>query len=180
MNLSETITPKSDQLNADDFTAGPQTITISRVSAGSAEQPVDFHWHGGEGRPYKPSKSMRRVIVGLWGSISDTYVGESLTLYCDPKVKFGGQEVGGIKISHATGISQRFTALLTVTRGRREPHIVEPLPLFNEGRNAAVQGVDALKSWYSKLTPADKLTVKPTLDASWKPIAESISKEVEK
>jgi len=43
MNLSDSIIPKSDQLNAEDFLAAPRTVTIEKVTAGTAEQPVDVH-----------------------------------------------------------------------------------------------------------------------------------------
>ncbi|WP_227439225.1 hypothetical protein [Methylobacterium sp. W2] len=40
-DLSRTITPKSDQLNADDLIGGPRTITVSRVSnTGKPDQPI--------------------------------------------------------------------------------------------------------------------------------------------
>jgi hypothetical protein len=68
MNLNATIIPKSDQLNADDLISGPRTIKITAVESGSAEQPVSIQYHGGTGRPYKPSKSMRRVLVAMWGT----------------------------------------------------------------------------------------------------------------
>ena len=63
MDLSQTIIPKSDQLNADDLIAGPRTIRITAVSTGNAEQPVVINYEGDNGRPYKPSKSMRRILV---------------------------------------------------------------------------------------------------------------------
>lgn len=100
MDLSQTIIPKSDQLNADDLIGGTRTIRISSVSAGNAEQPVVIHFDGDNGRPYKPGKSMRRVLVCLWGNDSAAYIGRRLTLYRDPSVKFGGEDVGGIRISH--------------------------------------------------------------------------------
>ena len=68
-DLAKTIEPKSDQLNADDLIAGPRTIVITavRANAGSAEQPVSISFEGDDGKPYKPCKSMRRVMVHVWG-----------------------------------------------------------------------------------------------------------------
>jgi len=40
MDISNTLVAKSNQLNTDDLISGPITIQISRVSAGSPEQPV--------------------------------------------------------------------------------------------------------------------------------------------
>ena len=127
MDLSKTIIPKSDQLNADDLIAGPRTIRITAVSTGSAEQPVTINYEGDNGRPYKPSKSMRRILVAVWGKDSRAYIGQSMTLYRDPTIKFGGETVGGIRISHMTGLDKPMQVALTVTRGKRKPYSVEPL-----------------------------------------------------
>jgi hypothetical protein len=65
-DLTETIAPRSDQQNADDYVAGPKTVTITEVRRGTTEQPVEVHLKEFPGRPYKPSKSMRRVMVAGW------------------------------------------------------------------------------------------------------------------
>ena len=128
MNLSETIIPKSDQLNADDLMAGALTVTITGVRRGSDEQPVDIDLAEYPGRAYRPSKSMRRVMVSAWGPETAVYVGRRMTLYRDPEVSFGGDTVGGIKISHLSNIPKPMKVALTVTRSRRSPHTVQPLP----------------------------------------------------
>ena len=43
MNLTDSIAPKSDQLDAVDLLSGPRTFTIERVSTHNAEQPFNFH-----------------------------------------------------------------------------------------------------------------------------------------
>jgi hypothetical protein len=128
MDLTKTITPKSDQLNSDDLMTGPVTVTITEVRDGNAEQPVSIHLAEFPGRPYKPSKSMRRVLVQGWGSDGDTYTGRRLTLFRNPEIKFGGDQVGGIEISHMSHIPKRFSVSLMVTRGKRKPFNVQPLP----------------------------------------------------
>ncbi|MBK8200630.1 MAG: hypothetical protein IPK75_20025 [Acidobacteria bacterium] len=91
--MSKFVIPKSDQLNADDLLSGPRTITITKVSGtGAADQPVAVHFEGDDGKPYKPCKSMRRVMIAGWGVDAAQYVGRSMTLYCDPKVVFGGMQ----------------------------------------------------------------------------------------
>lgn len=189
MNLEDTIIPKSDQLNADDLIAGPRTITITSVTKGSAEQPVIVHYEGEDGRPYKPGKSMRRVLVAMWGPEAKAYTGRRLTLYRDPSVKFGGQEVGGIKISHATGINDTFVIALTETRGKRHPHRVEPLiesatkqtsqsadfdlsSLADVGETKARQGTAALRDWWMSLPVAARAALTAQKDSEWKPLAE--------
>lgn len=129
VDMTMFITPKSDQLNADDLIGGPRTITVTKVSAnqGSPEQPVSIWFEGDDGKPYKPCKSMRRVLVHVWGSDARSYVGRSMTLYCDPGVQFGGMKVGGIRISHMSHIGKEQTMALTATRAKRAPFTVRPL-----------------------------------------------------
>ena len=130
MDLTDTIAPKSDQMNADDLISGPRTFTIAEVRKGASdEQPVDVVLaEFPKGRPFKPSKSMRRVMVAAWGKDADAYVGRRLTLYRDPDITFGKERVGGIRISHMSHIGKRLNMALTITRGRRAPFVVEPLP----------------------------------------------------
>ncbi len=127
MDIMSTTEPKSDQQNYDDVANSPRTVTITKVVAGSAEQPVEIHLAEFPGRPYKPSKSMRRVLVAAWGPEASAYVGRRITLYGDPSVKFGGIALGGIKISHLSDIKETHTMMLTETRGKRNPHTINPL-----------------------------------------------------
>lgn len=129
IDMSQFIAPKSDQLNSDDLIGGPRTVTITRVTGneGNAEQPVNVFFEGDEGKPFRPCKSMRRVMVKIWGANAANYVGKSMTLYRDPKVKWGGMEVGGIRISHMTGIDKPEVMALTETRSARKPYTVQPL-----------------------------------------------------
>lgn len=128
MDIAATTQPKSDQQNFDDYLAGPRVVTISEVKAGSVEQPVEIHLVEYPGRPYKPSKSMRRVLVQAWGPEASGYVGRRMKLVGDPTVRFGGAVVGGIKIAALSHIEKRLTLSLTVTKGKRANHVVDPLP----------------------------------------------------
>lgn len=128
MDISTTTAPKSDQQNFDDYIAGPKTVTITEVRAGTAEQPVEIHLAEFPGRPFKPSKTARRVLVAAWGSDAAAYAGRRMTLYGDPTVKFGGATVGGIRISHLSDIAKPLTLSLTTTRGKRAPVTIQPLP----------------------------------------------------
>lgn len=127
-NLLATVVPKSEQLNFDDFSAGvTRTIRITKVSMVSGEQPIAVNYDGDNGKPFMPCKSMRRVLINCWGADGNQYVGRSMTLYGDPKVKFGGAEVGGIRISHLSHITQPITMALTATKASRKPFTVQPL-----------------------------------------------------
>lgn len=127
MDITKTTEPRSDQQNFDDYVAGPKTVTITEVKAGSAEQPVELHLAEFPGRPFKPGKSMRRVLIACWGPEASAYVGRKMTLYGDPDVKFGGQAVGGIRIAALSHLDAPRTIQLTVTRGKRAPFVVQPL-----------------------------------------------------
>lgn len=128
-DLTNTIEAKSDQLGADDLISGSRTITITKVSAdtGSSEQPIIVSFNGDSNKPWKPCKSMRRLLVAVWGANGAEYVGRSVTLYRDPTVKWGGLEVGGIRISHMSHIEKAVTIALTATRGNKKPVTVKPL-----------------------------------------------------
>ena len=50
-------------------------ITVTAVKRGdSAEQPVVIHYQGDNGRPYKPCKTMRRVLISGWGENGAAWV----------------------------------------------------------------------------------------------------------
>lgn len=126
-DMSAVIIPKSDQINADDLISGPVNVTIKAVAVRpGTEQPVSIDI-GNPGKVFRPCKSMARVMVSAWGADSSKYVGRSMTLYRDPKVKWGGMEVGGIRISHMSHIDGPMTLALTETKQSRKPFTVKPL-----------------------------------------------------
>jgi len=170
MDITKALAPKSDQKNADDFLGGPQTFAVESVTEGTEEQPVNINLVGHPGKPYKPSKSMLRVLAKLWGTSGADWAGRSLTLYTDPTVKFGGVTLGGIKISHMSHIAKREQVSLTVTRGKKGTHAVEPLiekqpaqPArdFLQEANAAGDDIQLLRTLYTAAQqagePADTL-----------------------
>ncbi|SFR75941.1 hypothetical protein SAMN05428970_1993 [Agromyces sp. CF514] len=127
MDISRTVEPRSDQLNFDDLAVASKTVTISEARPGTAEQPVELHLVEFPGRPYKPGKSMRRVLIQAWGAEASVYVGRTLELYGDPTIRFGKDAVGGIRIRALSHIDKPLTVNLTVTRGQRKPFVVQPL-----------------------------------------------------
>lgn len=130
MDLTDSIMPKSDQMNADDLLTGPRTFTIADVrETGSEQQPVAVTFvEFPQGRPYKPNLSMMRVMVAIWGKDTKVYHGRRLTLFRDESVVFGGKTVGGIRISHASHMKERRSIALTTKRGQRDPYVILPLP----------------------------------------------------
>lgn len=128
-NLRDTIVPKSDQLNAEQLIGKPLTITVTEVRRSvDGDQPLAIHYNGDQGRPYKPCKSMRKVLIFAWGDDGRDWVGKSMTLYCDPNVKWGGVKVGGVRISHLSHVESDLALSLTATKGKKEPVIIKRMP----------------------------------------------------
>lgn len=160
LDMSAVIIPKSDQINADDLIAGPMTVEIVGVKIDtSQEQPVAIQLRG-TSKVYRPCKSMSRVLVQAWGPDAKAYVGRGMTLYRDPKVKWGGLEVGGIRISHMSHLDAPLTLVLTASKANRAPFRVQvlagqpsqaPLPdpaALQAARHAAALGRDAFGAWW--------------------------------
>lgn len=126
-NLRDTIVPKGDQINSEQLLYGPLTITVTSVARGSDDQPIIVHYRNENGRPYKPCKSMRKVLIFAWGEDGNQWVGRSMTLFNDLAVKWAGVAVGGIRISHMTHIEREISLQLTATRGKKEPFIIKML-----------------------------------------------------
>ena len=181
-DMSAVIVPKSDQMNADDLIAGPRTIRVSGVDIrAGTEQPVSIRYDGDQGKPYKPCKSMCRILVTAWGPDAKRYVGRSMTLYRDPSVKWGGMEVGGIRISHMTDIDKTMVLALTATKGSRKPYTVRPLAadqsrsepsqtagqpqapsedqvqdLIDAARSAATNGTEAYQRYFGSISREER------------------------
>ncbi len=176
-NMLQTVIPKSDQLNADDLIGGKAlTIKVTKVSLVNGDQPVAINYEGDNGKPYKPCKSMRRVLIHAWGGDGAGYVGRSMTLYCDPTVKFGGADVGGIRISHLSHIERDMTMALTATRANRKPFTVKPLLvaepqidhaleiLKRNARDNAANGTVVLQTWWGTLPKESQRKLQPFME----------------
>jgi hypothetical protein len=160
MDMTSVIQPKSDQINADDLISGPMTVTIDSVNVeAKSEQPVSIKLQGTP-KVFRPCKSMARVMVQAWGADASKYAGRSMTLYRDPKVKWGGMEVGGIRISHMSHIDAPLSLMLTQTRSQRAPFKVAvmsgppttpqaPDNADQLARDAASKGKAAFTAWWN-------------------------------
>lgn len=128
IDLSKTVEAKIDQLTADELLGGPRKILITNVTGNDdPSQPVSIHFEGDAGKPFKPCKTVRRVLMHIWGKDASTFVGKSLVLYRDETVKFGGLQVGGVRVSHASHIEKEAVVPVTVKQGRKAPVRVKPL-----------------------------------------------------
>lgn len=184
VDISQTTAPKSDQQNYDDYITGPKTVTVSEVKAGTAEQPVEIHLVEFPGRPFKPSKTVRRILVAAWGPEASAYVGRRMTLYGDPTVTFGGAVLGGIRVSHLSHIDKPLTLSLTTTRAKRAKFTVQPLvepqppaadtPEPTAEEVAACTDIGALKVMWKAASPELRTVIEtrvhqltePTLDGA--------------
>src|SRR4249919_438393 len=95
MDLSPFAEAASDQLTADDLMGGPRTIKITRVVGDEDTKRVSIYFEGDGGKPFRPCKTVVRVLMALWGKYASEYAGRSVTLYRDPDVEFGGLATGG-------------------------------------------------------------------------------------
>lgn len=125
-DITDTLAPKSDQLDAVDLLGGSRIFTIEGVTKGNAEQPVQIRLAEFP-RVWRPGKSMRRVLAACWGTESSEWAGRRVELFCDPAVKFGGEAVGGTRISRLSHIDGPRKIPLLVTKGRSAVYTVEPL-----------------------------------------------------
>lgn len=151
IDVTPTLEPKSDQLNADDFVASPATVTITGVSKGTNDQPLNVHLAEFP-RPWKPAKSVRRILAAAWGTHTSGWIGQRATLYRDPHVLWAGEEVGGIRVSALSGIDKPLKVALTVKRGKKAPFTVQPLRDApkppSQQQIAACTDVEQLKAWW--------------------------------
>lgn len=128
MDIDDTIHAKSDQMNASDLIGGPVTVTVAGVDVVGGDQPVHVHLAEYPGKPYKPSKGMRRALIALWGKRSSEYAGKRLELFRNPDVLWAGKPAGGIQISAASHIDKPVTVPLVLARGKQAPLKIQPLP----------------------------------------------------
>jgi hypothetical protein len=128
--MGDDITPfiqaKSDQLNADDLIGGPRWARIVNVRVtGGDQQPVTVELD--EGKPWKPCKTTMRVLAALWGPRAGEWVGRMVRLYRDPSVKYGGVEVGGIRISGMSHIDKPKVLTLSSSKKTKTEYRIDVL-----------------------------------------------------
>lgn len=180
VDVSETTVPASTQLNADDLRGGKTiTIKITNVSkTNDVKQPIAINYEGDNERPWKPGKSMRRVLEQVWGKEGKNYIGRSLTLFCKEDVAYGGEVKGGIRISHMSHMESDRVITLTENRTTRKPFKVKTLKVEAKAANpakeetvaansleaagivAAAKGVTSYKKWLETLSEDDKASIR--------------------
>lgn len=127
MDISQALVAKSDQINASDLTGAPLVATIKAVRKGDAAKPVVIDLEGMDGRPWKPSKGMLRVVAHAWGVESDAWIGRSVKLVNNPDVIFSGEKVGGVEVVAMSHIDKPFTVPVRLNRKQIKQHPVAVL-----------------------------------------------------
>jgi len=127
MDISQALVAKSDMLNASDLTGSPIVATIKDVRKGDAAKPVIVDLDGMDGRPWKPSKGMLRVIAHAWGTESDKWIGRLVKLANNPEVIYAGEKVGGVEVIAMSHIAADFTIPVRISQKKVKQHTVSVL-----------------------------------------------------
>jgi len=127
MDISQALVAKSDMLNASDLTGSPVVATIKAVRRGDATKPVIVDLVGMDGRPWKPSKGMLRVVAYAWGTESDAWVGRSVKLTNNPEVIYAGEKVGGVEVIAMSHLGEPFTIPVRISQKKVKQHHVDVL-----------------------------------------------------
>ena len=129
----EVVQAKSNQLNAADLLVKTKfkIIRVNYLPRDKA-QPIHIHLEGCEGRPYKPSKGMRKPLMDRWGRNTEDWLDQCLELYCNDSITFGDQQTGGIQISAMTGIDKAHTFSLRKSRTKYELFTIQPIKVKQE------------------------------------------------
>lgn len=168
-DFAAALAPKSDQINAMDLIGQDMTITITgvRVTPGT-EQPVSISIDGSS-KVWRPCKTTGRILMAAWGADTSQFVGRSVQLCHDPKVKWGGMEVGGIRIRALSHIDQDLRIVVAESKQVRKPitvarlatkaappapsqtaaPIIAPADAVARAKAAAEKGTDGFRAWFN-------------------------------
>jgi hypothetical protein len=156
-DISETLAPKSEQLDNIELADGPRDFTVERVVVKhGAEQPVSVYFAEFP-RPWRPGVTMRRVLGGCWTNDSSTWPGKRVRLFRDPDVTYGRDKPGGTRISHLSHIPGPMDVPVLLSQGRMGTYHVDPLP------SAA-----PAKDWDAVLATAAGITDLDALQELWR------------
>jgi len=161
MDISDTLAPKSEQLDAIDLIDGPRIFTVERVTRNNTDQPINVHLKEFP-RPWRPGVNMRRVLGHCWSRDSSVWTGRRVELYRDPNVTFGKETPGGTRIRRLSHIDGPVDAPILLTRGKAGTWHVEPLPDAAPPQDYTAQiansDKDQLRALYTQLQQAGQLT----------------------
>jgi hypothetical protein len=149
-DLSKAAEAKSDQLNAIDLIGGPITVTITEVKVNlNSDQTVSVSFGGDNKRPWKPSKTMIRILITKWGDDETKFAGRHLTLFRNPTTTWGGNAVGGVEVSHMSDMDNDDRFLLSTGRGKTSQFKIEHLKIKTPEEKAA-EKLNFASAWVSQ------------------------------
>ncbi len=152
IDVTDDWAPTSEQMDAVDLPA-PRVFTITSATRNSDKaRPVNVHFAEFD-RPWRPGKSMGRVLRQCWGPKTAAWIGRRVELFCDPEVTYGKDKVGGIRISRLSHIDGPQRVILLVSQGRSSVYNVQPLtepaPRDWLAEAAALTDVSALRALHA-------------------------------
>lgn len=168
LDLAETLIGESLELTADDLIAGPKLLRITKIEiTDDPKRRVAIFYEGDEGKPYRPCLTMRRVLAGCFGANADDYIGQTIEVYRDSEVVYGKQKVGGVRIRRAS-IEKTVTIMVQVSRGKKAPWTVHPLPESTAPASAPAGAPARRSTTASPPVPRSALDSNPARSA-WRP-----------
>lgn len=129
-DVTDALAPKSDQLTFAHVESGPMEVTVARVEQAKisvSETQLIIHFMEFPGQPLKPGKIICRVIAKVWGKQAREWIGRRMRLYGDPSIKYGGKAVGGVRLSHMSGLEAPRIVEVSAGAGTRARVPLEPL-----------------------------------------------------
>ncbi|GAW36981.1 hypothetical protein RA2_04056 [Roseovarius sp. A-2] len=172
IDITKTMVGKTDQLNAYDLLSGPRTIRIRDVKLDekNPQQPLWLYFDGDDGKPWKPALTVRRILGLVWGLDASKWIGLHCTIWCDPKVRFGGADVGGIRVLEMEGLTQPRTLNLATARNARGNFTVKPL---------RVEANTTASKWRERLLAVAESKDAPTVDEAWAKVPDEVKAELD-
>jgi len=173
-DISKALQAKSDQLNADDLIGREMHVKITGVNYDEDRKQqklwIYYDQDPEQKKPWKPCKSMLRILAYIWTTDAEKYVGRELLLYRDESVKYAGEEVGGIRVKAASHISSAQTIRVALTKHSKKAHYIDKLetkPSVEEraetAKSMAIQEIrrfDSLEDLYNWSEENDALLQK--------------------
>lgn len=124
-----TVETRSDQWNAQDFLGGPKTFTVEAVKPGTGPNGLYDVVLQGETRLWRPAKTVIDVMNALWGDEDTDWMGKRVALYNEESVSFGKDQVGGIRVCGASGITEpKKFRVREKKMGSPKIYTIQPLP----------------------------------------------------
>lgn len=82
-----------------DYTLRIKKVEKGKVTgAGGKSSGKGMIWFDGAEKPMAAGAEVLSTLAGLYGKAPSKWVGQWVTIFPDPTVKYGGQAVGGVRV----------------------------------------------------------------------------------